>query len=468
MANITSLLEVIRTAHLGRDMRAALHDAIEAVNNDTETALGKSLAFTSATRKLSLKAKDGTVLSEVVIPGGGSGGGSVDSVNGLFPDENGNVELNLDDINDVDITSAADGDALVYDAESGKWVNGAGGGGTNDYTDLTNKPSVNGVTLSGNKTSADLGLQSALTFTSTPSASNKVVCQNDLPSGGGSNPNLFDNAWFTVNQRGFTGTTPTVNTKTYFADRFYALFGDTGGSIVRNSDGTITLTKYAGGGRAFIYQKIENMSRFIGKDMTISLEMGDGTIYKVTRNTPTGDRYNGTNVENTDTHTLYIGFSYGSNYYDSDSIFIELVLKAGVESSVSKTIKAMKLEFGAESTLAQDTEPNYTTELLKCQRHYYPLGGKSYNAMVSPLQQTRQWFTITLPTEMRAVPTLSGSLATEGISGSTRVENTVTSSNITVTKTQDIDFNFTTSGNYNLCSCARVSFVSGSYLSAEL
>jgi hypothetical protein len=33
-----------------------------------------------------------------------------------------------------------------------------GTGGTSDYADLTNKPSINGVTLNGNKTSADLGI----------------------------------------------------------------------------------------------------------------------------------------------------------------------------------------------------------------------------------------------------------------------------------------------------------------------
>lgn len=37
-----------------------------------------------------------------------------------------------------------------------------GGGGTSDYTQLTNKPKINGVELSGNKTSALLGLQSEL------------------------------------------------------------------------------------------------------------------------------------------------------------------------------------------------------------------------------------------------------------------------------------------------------------------
>ena len=35
---------------------------------------------------------------------------------------------------------------------------GGGGGGTSDYTDLTNKPSINSVTLTGDKTSGDLNI----------------------------------------------------------------------------------------------------------------------------------------------------------------------------------------------------------------------------------------------------------------------------------------------------------------------
>ena len=38
-------------------------------------------------------------------------------------------------------------------------ISATGSGGTSNYNDLSNKPSVNGVTLSGNKTSSDLGLQ---------------------------------------------------------------------------------------------------------------------------------------------------------------------------------------------------------------------------------------------------------------------------------------------------------------------
>ena len=40
-----------------------------------------------------------------------------------------------------------------------------GSGGTSDYTQLTNKPSINSVELDGNKTSANLGLQSAIDST---------------------------------------------------------------------------------------------------------------------------------------------------------------------------------------------------------------------------------------------------------------------------------------------------------------
>lgn len=41
---------------------------------------------------------------------------------------------------------------------------GSGGGDTSDYTQLTNLPEVNGVTLTGDKSSADLGLASAPTI----------------------------------------------------------------------------------------------------------------------------------------------------------------------------------------------------------------------------------------------------------------------------------------------------------------
>ncbi len=39
-----------------------------------------------------------------------------------------------------------------------EWASGGGGGGTSNYNDLINKPQINGNTLSGNKTSSQLGI----------------------------------------------------------------------------------------------------------------------------------------------------------------------------------------------------------------------------------------------------------------------------------------------------------------------
>lgn len=40
---------------------------------------------------------------------------------------------------------------------------GGGGGGTTNYNALSNKPSINGVTLQGNKTTSDLNIQTGTT-----------------------------------------------------------------------------------------------------------------------------------------------------------------------------------------------------------------------------------------------------------------------------------------------------------------
>ena len=49
---------------------------------------------------------------------------------------------------------------------------GSGSGGTTNYNDLTNKPSINGITLTGNKTSIDLGISAIIPSTE---PTNKVV-----------------------------------------------------------------------------------------------------------------------------------------------------------------------------------------------------------------------------------------------------------------------------------------------------
>lgn len=63
---------------------------------------------------------------------------------------------------DAPATTGTAGQVLGLDSNLRPvWVPQSGGGGTSDYADLTNKPSINNVTLSGNKTGAELGLASA-------------------------------------------------------------------------------------------------------------------------------------------------------------------------------------------------------------------------------------------------------------------------------------------------------------------
>lgn len=77
------------------------------------------------------------------------------------------------------------GKQYLFDKENVFWrefssgSGGGGGGGTTDYTALTNKPSINNVTLVGNKTLSDLGLNividTELSLSSDNPVQNKVV-----------------------------------------------------------------------------------------------------------------------------------------------------------------------------------------------------------------------------------------------------------------------------------------------------
>lgn len=81
-----------------------------------------------------------------------------------------------------------------------------GSGGSSDYTDLSNKPKVNNVTLSGNKTSAQLGLQDALV-----SGTNIKTVNNNSLLGSGNVDIPLDEAYTTL-----TGTTATLANKNVY------------------------------------------------------------------------------------------------------------------------------------------------------------------------------------------------------------------------------------------------------------
>lgn len=98
------------------------------------------------------------------------------------------------------------GDKYLFDSDNKIWYKvpsgggGGGGGGTSDYDDLESKPSINGSVLRGNKTSAQLGLQSEITSSKKLSSDliddttgvNKFVTQDEKVAWNGKQSEISD------------------------------------------------------------------------------------------------------------------------------------------------------------------------------------------------------------------------------------------------------------------------------------
>lgn len=84
-----------------------------------------------------------------------SGGIPADDIaDGVIPDVSGKL--------DAPTTAGTQGQVLTSDGEGGQtWEDASGGGGTDDYTDLDNKPTINSVTLEGDLSLSDLSIASA-------------------------------------------------------------------------------------------------------------------------------------------------------------------------------------------------------------------------------------------------------------------------------------------------------------------
>lgn len=235
-----------------------------------------------------------------------------------------------------------------------------------------------------------------------------------------SNPNLLDNPWFTINQRGQSSYTASHGQYTF--DRWRATNAC---NISSNIDNGVSITPINKYGR--IGQIIENGDRFNGITMTLSIlyktndpnytlqfEYKDGGYTFGTRSIPVSNEYR---IFSTTASSLLI-----------EKLIISISGTSTIPSS-SIDIKAVKLEVGQVSTLANDVAPNYTTELLKCQRYYYELNNAN-GAMWMPLglvhfrTASTAFCHMFLPTMMRSTPTVvlsdvSGSTINYPISGGT-------------------------------------------------
>lgn len=174
------------------------------------------------------------------------------------------------------------------------------------------------------------------------------------------NPNLLDNPWFTVNQRG-ESSYPAGSIR-YTVDRWR----DSGGylTITINSDGSLTIANNDNSNVTDFLQYMENniLPAIAGKKVTASVMLSNGTVESGTVTIPSTipstatilNFFTLTNVGN-----VALGVRQSKPYF-----------RIVFNHNTSATIKAVKLEIGEISTLAEDTVPNYEEELAKCQRYF--------------------------------------------------------------------------------------------------
>ena len=174
--------------------------------------------------------------------------------------------------------------------------------------------------------------------------------------------NLLDNPWWgsgeVVNQRRITGTPAN---QAYCIDRWIYSTGSGSNAISLGANG-ITFTPVSGQ-YMWMNQHMANASWFTGKTVTGSIMLADGTIYSGTVKVTTGNDY------------MYFNDSVGFRFYWDTSN--NVVLRVGT----TKTIRALKVELGSYSTLANDVPQNDELECLKYQEliqnvayNYIPIG----------------------------------------------------------------------------------------------
>lgn len=244
-----------------------------------------------------------------------------------------------------------------------------------------------------NETGAQVDKVTGLYFKDeSTTAAEKAFAQLNIGTAG-SNRNLLDNPFFTIDQTSETSGAATGGTAKDVRDRWRIARCS---EYTFNDDGTVT-TKWDGTGSGCYliqYGLLDNAAFYKGKTCTLSF-YADGTLYQKTITMPTGTNTNftlgGVSVNVNDVTNTNRG--YGFQFYHS--------------VSAGKTIGPFKLEMGSVSTLPNDGPPDYQKELAKCQRVFIRLKGEPI--ATGYLSTNMQYAYMLVPTSgpMRSTPTVS-------------------------------------------------------------
>lgn len=175
-------------------------------------------------------------------------------------------------------------------------------------------------------------------------------------SAGASNRNLLDNPWFTVNQRNVSGTI----TSGYIADRWTITYGSGGVQASRTAD-SITVKSTSGSSHGDIAQRMEKslFDFLVGKTVTASVMRSNGSV--ISKSFTFQSAVSSINVgTDLDGNAISVRVYQASTYQDVQFW----------KWNTAGTFRAVKLELGSYSTLANDVPPDYGEELRKCRRYF--------------------------------------------------------------------------------------------------
>lgn len=215
-----------------------------------------------------------------------------------------------------------------------------------------------------------------------------------------SHRNLLDNAWFTVNQRGQSSY---GDSSGYTCDRWRNVIAGRGSVDISDDGLTITANDSTQG--PFVRQTTElKISDFIGKTLTLSFKLLDGSIYSASA-TITGNESENIAIISVSHESI------GALLYVNSSGLLFVNIRKDASEELSYTIRAIKLELGSISTLSMDSIPNYQQELAKCQRYFqrYKQSNTDIIATGVVRNATKIRFLFDLVVPIRANPTVTAS-----------------------------------------------------------
>lgn len=325
------------------------------------------------------------------------------------------AEIGVSKLTDVLITNLANDSFLKYDATSQKWKNATLGtasskNSTNAVTqgssDLVESGAVytkyDELRTDGAKayktddaTETAIASDDLLPFYDTSASAKKKMTVANLFGKSTSNQNLLDNGWFTINQRGKSS----YSGNSYSLDRWMTQYY----GATENEEIEITNNGIIGKNSWDINQFLPLWNELKGRTVTISALI-EGVVYSKTIIIPIDGTTEWQGVTTVGPEGVSMDL-YVHPYFVAQNLIVFRLRKIG---TITKAIKAVKLEIGSVSTLAMDTVPNYAEELLKCQRYYQRITTRSgiIFGLAMAVSETLAVMQYKLSTNMRTHPVL--------------------------------------------------------------